>query len=180
MRYAGIDKCELCNGNDIGVSLYVQGCDTHCTGCFNPETWSFDGGFLWTNTVADDFFSMIDKPYIKRVSFLGGEPLDRNNIRVVASLILYINNNFPDKKVWLYTGCIFEKLLETVNLTDDSYSLYLYSILHMIDYIVEGPFELDKRDTTLAFRGSSNQRIIDMQKSFREKKICLYEEEEGE
>jgi anaerobic ribonucleoside-triphosphate reductase activating protein len=163
MKYADIDKCEMCNGNDIGTTLFVQGCPYHCRNCFNPETWDFNGGKEWTEEVEQNFIKSIDKPYIKRVSFLGGEPLANENAAQVLRLISIIKRLYPDKKIWVYSGNIFENLRTTYDLSQ-------------IDYIVDGLYMDNLRDVTLAFRGSLNQRIIDVKKSLMTNRTELYKE----
>jgi anaerobic ribonucleoside-triphosphate reductase activating protein len=163
MKYADIDKCEMCNGNDIGTTLFVQGCPYHCRNCFNPETWDFNGGKEWTEEVEQNFIKSIDKPYIKRVSFLGGEPLANENAAQVLRLISIIKRLYPDKKIWVYSGNTFENLRTTYDLSQ-------------IDYIVDGLYMDNLRDVTLAFRGSLNQRIIDVKKSLMTNRTELYKE----
>lgn len=152
MKYADIDKCEMCNGNNIGATLFVQGCPYHCKNCFNPETWDFNGGKEWTNEVEQEFLEFVSKPYIKRVSFLGGEPLAKENADQVLRIISIIKNKYPNKKIWVYSGNFFENLKTMYDLAQ-------------IDYIVDGLFMDNLKDITLAFRGSLNQRIIDVKKS---------------
>ncbi len=152
MKYADIDKCEMCNGNNIGATLFVQGCPYHCKNCFNPETWDFNGGKEWTNEVEQEFLEFVSKPYIKRVSFLGGEPLAKENADQVLRIISIIKNKYPNKKIWVYSGNYFENLKTMYDLAQ-------------IDYIVDGLFMDNLKDITLAFRGSLNQRIIDVKKS---------------
>lgn len=160
MRYADIERCEICNGNDVGISLFVQGCPIHCKGCFNQSTWDFGGGKPWTAETEQKFLDLADHPYIKRISILGGEPLAIEGTNVKASnyitvlkLIENIRARFGrEKEVWLYTG---------YRMKDDRDGLvYLWMI--DADYVVDGPYEEDKRDLTLKFRGSTNQRIIDV------------------
>ena len=105
MRYASIRNMDISNGEFCGVSLFVQGCDIipHCKGCFNSDTWDFNGGKEWTNEVEEHFLNLIDRPYIRRISILGGEPLARKNIDDIYHLILKIKDRFPDKIIWLYT-----------------------------------------------------------------------------
>lgn len=163
MKYADIDKCEMCNGNDIGTTLFVQGCPYHCRNCFNPETWDFNGGKEWTNEIEQSFIKSIDKSYIKRVSFLGGEPLANENAEQVLRLISIIKNLYPNKKIWVYSGNTFE-------------NLKMIHDLSQIDYIVDGLYMDNLRDVTLAFRGSLNQRIIDVQKSLKTNRTEFYKE----
>ena len=178
MRYADIDECEICNGLNVGISLFVQGCHRHCFNCFNPETWDFNGGKEWSQEVEDKFFKLINRPYIKRVSFLGGDPLEPENLETISDLIVKIKSEFPQKKIWLYTG-------KNLTVTDflrsaESYSplisdYYWYKSIQSCDIIVDGDYQDDKRDLTLPFRGSSNQRLIDVKKTIENSEITLYE-----
>jgi anaerobic ribonucleoside-triphosphate reductase activating protein len=172
MRYAGIDSCDLCNGNNIGMSLYVQGCNAHCKNCFNPETWDFNGGKEWTRETESDFLSSVERPYIKRVSFLGGEPLADENIQNVLYLICLIKKMYPDKQIWVYTGFEYEYILNRLKV--DETSLQLFS---NIDYLVDGRYIDRLHSSTIPFRGSKNQRIINVQESLKQNKIVLYKED---
>lgn len=156
MRYAGIDQCDLCNGKDIGMSLYVQGCNAHCENCFNPETWDFNGGEELTDEIENKFFQSASRPYIKRISFLGGEPLDPKNISKVADLIIKLKQMYPEKDVWVYTGLPFKILHDYL---PSDLQVNIEYILNNIDYLVDGEYIDTLHDSTLAFRGSSNQTI---------------------
>ena len=177
MRYASIRKMDISNGEDVGVSLFVQGCRRHCFNCFNPETWDFKGGKEWTKEVEDKFLKLIDRPYIKRVSFLGGEVLTPENMETVCNIILKIKSMFPNKKIWLYTGDTLGKGLFLNNIKSTGHPLQnvLLSIVRNCDIIVDGDYQHDKRDLTLPFRGSSNQRLIDVKKTIENGEITLYE-----
>ena len=111
MRYSSIRKMDVSNGQGIGVSLFVQGCHFHCKGCFNPETWDFNGGKEWTKEIEDKFLSLANHEYIQRVSILGGEPLCDENIETVSALINKIRDLFPNKKIWIYSGYTWENLV---------------------------------------------------------------------
>lgn len=175
MRYAQITPFEVCNGKGAGVSLFVQGCQFHCKGCFNSDAWDFNGGKEWTEEVKNNFFEIIDKPYIKRVSILGGEPLANQNISEVYKLIVDIKMKFPDKKVWLYTGYTWDSLFyDEDNLKEICNDQIRRSILIGCDVVVDGRYIEALRDVTLKFAGSSNQRVIDVKKSIQENKVVLY------
>ena len=179
MRYAQITPFEVCNGKGTGVTLFVQGCRFQCDGCFNQETWDFNGGKEWTKEIENKFFELINRPYIKRVSILGGEPLANENVLDVFNLIIKIKDKFPDKIIWLYTGYKWEQILCPVATDDfnperDEVFEYRKNIVKMCDVLVDGRFIEQLKDLTLEFRGSSNQRVIDVQKTFKENKIVLY------
>lgn len=157
MRYANIDNCEICNGGGVGISLFVQGCPIHCKDCFNQEAWDFNGGKEWTAETQEEFLNLADKPYITRISILGGEPLADQNISVVYDLIVAIKNRFEDeKKIWLYTGYYIDEI--KYKIISDKACL-TNSLLLMCDYIVDGRYEHEERDLSLKFRGSKNQHI---------------------
>lgn len=142
------------------MAIYVQGCDFHCPGCFNPQTWSFSGGKLWDSERDQEFLNELSKPYIKRLSILGGEPLHPKNLKGVSSIIDEADSVKPMKK-WIFSGYTWEEIQ-----SDDSESGILRrDVLNRIDYLVEGRFVEELKDLTLKFRGSSNQRIIDVKET---------------
>lgn len=163
---------DISNGENIGVSLFVQGCRFQCKNCFNKETWDFDGGKEWTEEIEKKFFELVDRPYIKRVSILGGEPLVDENVLDVFRLILKLKEKFPNKSIWLYTGYKFEGILN--NPLRDLNTTTRRRVIEMCNVLVDGRYIDELRDLTLKFRGSSNQRLIDMKKTLKENKIVLY------
>ena len=110
MRFASMRNLDISNGEGVGVSLFVQGCDRHCFNCFNPDTWNFNGGKEWTEEAKNKFIKLIDRPYINRISVLGGEPLAEQNLDEILSLIKEIRISYPEKTIWLYTGYKFEQI----------------------------------------------------------------------
>lgn len=186
MRYASIRSLDISNGEGVGVSLFVQGCDRHCFNCFNPDTWDFNGGKEWTKETKNKFIKLIDKPYINRISVLGGEPLAEQNLNEVLPLIKEIRISFPEKSIWLYTGFRWEELimydsynsfipLES-NLRKDIYELYIkrHQIIELCNIVVDGEYIDEQKDLTLKWRGSKNQRVIDVQQSLSKNKVVLY------
>lgn len=163
MRYALIRGMDISNGLGVGVSLFVQGCRAHCNGCFNTETWSFSGGKEWNGEVEERFLTLANKEYITRISILGGEPLEPENIDSVYELIVEIRDKFPNKKIWLYTGREFESLTEKE-----------LNVVKQCDVLVDGAFVKELKDISLAFKGSTNQCIIDIQETLKQNKIVLY------
>lgn len=163
MKYAQVLPFDVCNGKGCGTSLFVQGCSLHCIGCFNPEAWDFSGGKEWNDDVKSRFLDIVSRHYIKRVSILGGEPLEEENINGVYEVIMEIRNKFPEKKIWLYTGKKFESLTEKE-----------LNVANQCDVVIDGAYVEGLKDLSLAFRGSLNQRIIDMQESIKQSKIVLY------
>lgn len=142
MRYASIRDMDISNGNGIGVTLFTQGCHFHCKNCFNKSTWDFDGGKEFTRETCNKFMKLVNRPFIKRVSILGGEPLAKENVDDVCNILKQIKN----KTIWVYTGYTFETVKN-------------YDIMKYIDYLVDGQYVDELRDLTLEFRGSSNQNI---------------------
>lgn len=168
MRYAQIREMDISNGKGLGVSLFVQGCDIRCKGCFNKSTWDFNGGKEWTNEVKQNFLRLVSCNYVKRVSILGGEPLAPQNVHDILDLVFTIKRDFPEKKIWLYTGRTIEDIYDTENNTEDyEIGFQRRGIIYFCDYLVDGAFIEEQKDA-LAFRGSRNQRIINL-KDWRDK-----------
>ena len=181
MRFASMRNLDISNGEGVGVSLFVQGCDRHCFNCFNPDTWDFNGGKEWTEKRKNKFMELIDKPYINRISVLGGEPLAEQNLDEVLSLVKEIRISFPEKSIWLYTGYNFDLLNSKYN--EYKYTpfsanadewLTRWEIISNVDVLVDGEYIDEQRDVTLKWRGSKNQRVIDVKESIAQNKIVLY------
>lgn len=180
MRYAQIRSMDISNGEGVGVSLFVQGCPFHCKNCFNSDTWDFNSGKEWTEEIKDKFMKLIDRPYIKRVSFLGGECLADQNLDGVLDLIKEIRISFPEKTIWLYTGYAWEQLVysrmpsgvgkekEFLNWNRRN------EIISNIDICIDGEYVDNLKDLTLKWRGSKNQRVIDVKQSLTQNKVVLY------
>lgn len=164
MKYNSIDECEAINGEGFGVSLYTQGCPYHCPGCFNPETWDFEKGYTWTQKTEDYIIKLLEPNYIKRLTILGGEPLIERNIEPLTALLIRVKELYPNKQVWLYTGGNFE--LESVRCDN---------LIEQVDILIDGQFKRDLRDITLKWKGSSNQRVIDVKKSLKQGEVIIYE-----
>lgn len=164
MRYSLIREMDVSNGWEVGISLFVQGCHFHCKGCFNQDTWDFNGGKEWTPEIEKKFIELANKEYIKRISFLGGEPLAKENVETVLWLIETLKSNYPDKKIWLYTGHTWEQIMNSQEKVD----LIRQSVLNLVDVVVDGQFQLSNQDInnkTTMWAGSTNQRVIDAKKS---------------
>ena len=182
MRYARIRKMDVSNGEGVGISLFVQGCHFHCKGCFNQETWDFNGGKEWTPEIEEQFIQLANKPYIKRISILGGEPLADENVRDVYNLIAQLKSRYPEKKIWLYTGYEWEKIVaesHAIRVENGDYlsNLYRYGAIVFADIVVDGKFQLDKQDLyndNIVFAGSTNQRVIDSGASLSNGRIILH------
>lgn len=163
MNYATIRNCDIANGEGVRVSLFVSGCTHHCKGCFNPDQWSFDYGEPFDEKAEDIVLGYLAPSYIAGLSILGGEPMEPENQRALVPFIRRLRDRFGlTKTIWVYTGCVLETHLKAegsrwrTEVTDE--------FLSLIDVLVDGPFVEEKKDISLKFRGSSNQRIIDMKK----------------
>lgn len=160
MRYASIRDMDISNGYGIGVALFTQGCHFHCKNCFNQSTWDFAGGKEFTQEVEEVFYSLVNRKYVTRVSLLGGEPLADENIGCISRLVKNIV-----KPIWVYTGNTFEVVAQNPKYGE---------ILSHIDILVDGRYIDELKDLSLPFRGSLNQRVIDVQKSLMAGKVINY------
>lgn len=158
MRYAAIRPIDVSNGEGLGVALFIQGCSIHCKGCFQPETWDFNGGEKFTQETMATLFEYLDHDYIKRFSILGGEPLEDRNLFELANLIYLIKTLKPKLHIWLYTGYTTEQLRQ--RLKEEKEVHYLKMILETIDVLVAGPFIEEEKDLGLKWSGSRNQTVI--------------------
>ena len=162
MNYASIRECDIANGEGVRVTLFVSGCTHHCKGCFNPEQWAFDCGEPFDSATEERIFALLAPSHIAGLSILGGEPMEPENQRVLVPFLRRMRERFGDaKNVWVYTGCVLETELQSesrwrTEATDE--------FLSMIDVLVDGPFIEELKDISLRFRGSSNQRIIELGK----------------
>jgi anaerobic ribonucleoside-triphosphate reductase activating protein len=162
MNYGTIKKTDISNGAGVRVSLFVSGCTHHCKGCFNPETWNFNYGKPFTKETEEEILEALSKSYISGLSLLGGEPMEPDNQKVLLELVKQAKYLYPDKDIWCYTGYDYEKDLlmksrARCECTDE--------LLSYIDVLVDGEFVEEQKDISLQFRGSSNQRIIDVKTS---------------
>lgn len=171
MRYASIRSMDISNGEGVGVSLFVQGCHFHCKNCFNQDTWDFSGGKGWNREIEDEFMKLVNRPYIKRVSLLGGEPLADENVLDIMRLINRIKTECPDKKIWCYTGYTWEQIFPIVNpyLNLTQAEMTRQNAVKNCDILVDGRFVEEEKDLSLEFRGSKNQKIIDVKERITSK-----------
>lgn len=183
MRYASIRSLDISNGEGVGVSLFVQGCPFHCKNCFNSDTWDFNGGKEWTEKTKNKFMDLIDRPYIKRVSFLGGECLADQNLDEVLKLTKQIRISFPEKTIWLYTGfewdSLMAKICQSTFPDKDSERIIKnhkkrQEIISLCNIVVDGEYIDEQKDLSLKFRGSKNQHVIDVNQSLAQNKMVLY------
>lgn len=179
MRYAQIRSMDISNGEGVGVALFVQGCHFKCKNCFNQETWDFNDGKTWESKIENKFFELINKPFINRISILGGEPLAEENIDNVLNLINKIRVLFPKKRIWLYSGYTWNQIMypivtDDLNAERDRMIQNRIEIVSQCDVLIDGQFVDELKDITLKWRGSSNQRVIDVKKSLHQNKVILY------
>lgn len=165
MRYNKIRKMDISNGPGVRVSIFMQGCSFHCKNCFNPETWDFNKGNEFTDYTIRQLLYLGQENYISGLSILGGEPLHEFNIRGTSKLVEEFKKHFLNKTIWLWTGYKFEDILKREN---------VQRLLYNVDVIVDGQFEQELYDPLLLYRGSSNQRVIDVQKSLETGNVTLY------
>ena len=168
MNYLKIEKTSINNGPGVRVVLWVAGCSIHCKGCQNPESWSFESGKLFDDGAKQELLEALNKPYIKGITFSGGNPLEFKNLIDIGHLIVRIKQDFPNKDIWLYTGLTLS--IDDFILPPESYSIFS-AILNHCDVIVDGPYIEEQRDITLPFRGSLNQRLIDVKETIKQNKI---------
>lgn len=177
MRYSSMRNIDISNGEGVGVSLFVQGCPFHCFGCFNSDTWDFNGGREWTEKTKDKFMKLINRPYIKRISFLGGECLAEQNLDEILSLIKQIRISYPEKTIWLYTGYSYQKIFRGESSCISQEGLNNFKrreIIKLCDVVVDGEYIDEQKDLTLKWKGSKNQHVIDVKQSLAQNKMVLY------
>ena len=165
MNYMEIKKSDIANGPGVRVSLFVSGCTHHCKGCFNPVTWDFCAGKPFDTAVEDEIIALLSRDYIAGLTLLGGEPMEPENRAVLLPFLKRVRETLPEKNIWCYSGYTFEELINSG--AED--------ILALIDVLVDGEFVLEKKDIRLAFRGSSNQRILDVPASLTGNEPIWYE-----
>jgi anaerobic ribonucleoside-triphosphate reductase activating protein len=164
MRYSSINTCECTNGLGWGVSLFTQGCPIHCKGCFNPETWDFNGGKELTQKQESEIYKALKLEYISRFSVLGGEPLIDQNLPDLNRILCTIKTQWPNKKIWIYTGYTWDQLQKRQKELLPNHLLVTFKYT---DYLVCGPFIQEEKDLTLKWRGSRNQIIVNIEEAFK-------------
>ena len=171
MHYGMIKKCDIANGEGIRVSLFVSGCRNRCKGCFQPETWDFCYGREFDNEAENEIFSALTNPAVRGLTILGGEPMEPENQEALLPFLLRFKARFPDKTLWLYTGNTLEELRgDHRNHTENT-----EEILALVDILVDGRYDEKKYSLGLRFRGSKNQRIIDMNRTRMAGEITIWE-----
>ncbi len=172
MYYGEIKKCDIANGEGVRVSLFVSGCTHHCPGCFNQDTWEFDYGKEYTQETEKEILEALAPSYINGLSLLGGEPFEPQNQKVLISLLRKVKERYPEKDIWCYSGYLFDKELLSESRARCEYT---DEMLSMLDVLVDGRFVEALKDIRLVFRGSSNQRVIDVKKSLETGEIIPWE-----
>lgn len=170
MKYAEIKKTDIANGTGVRVSLFVSGCTHHCKGCFNSQTWDFNYGEEFTEQTEIELLQALKPGFIAGLTLLGGEPFEPSNQRRLLPFLKKVREIYPQKSIWCYTGYRMEKelLAESQARCEETDEM-----LSLLDVLVDGKFILEKKDITLKFRGSSNQRIIDVKKTLEEEKLTF-------
>ena len=163
MRYAKIRKMDISNGPGVRISIFFQGCSFHCKGCFNSETWDFNGGMEFGDEQINTILELANSDYITGLSILGGEPMHPKNIEASTKLAKSFKEKYPNKTIWAWSGYLFDEYLKDKE------------IINYLDVLVDGQFVEEKKNPTLKWRGSSNQRVIDVKKSLKKSDIILYE-----
>ena len=171
MYYSVIKPVDIADGVGVRVTLFVSGCTHHCKGCFQPQTWAFDYGQPYTQQTEDEILSLLQPPYIRGLTLLGGEPMEPDNQRALLHLLQRVRTELPQKDVWCYSGYTLEQLTgqsrARCEVTDE--------LLTMIDVLVDGEFVEEKRNISLKFRGSENQRLIDLPATLKQGMVVLYD-----
>lgn len=173
MYYGAIKNCDIANGLGVRVSLFVSGCRNRCPGCFQPETWAFDYGQPFTKETEDHILELLRPDYINGLTLLGGDPFEPESQRVLLPFLRRVKEACPDKDIWAYTGYTWEQLISgthRVSLPETK------ELLSQIDTLVDGPFILAQKSIRLRFRGSENQRIIDVKRSLGAGQVVLWKE----
>jgi len=163
MRYNLIRKMDISNGPGVRVSIFMQGCAFHCKNCFNPETWNFEGGQEFNENTINEVLNLCEENHIKGLSILGGEPMHPNNIDGTTKLAKAFKEKYPNKNLWVWSGFRFDNELKDKE------------VLNYIDVLVDGQYVDELHDFTLKWRGSSNQRVIDVKQSLEQSEVVLLE-----
>ena len=170
MYYAKINKCDIANGEGIRVALFVSGCRNRCKGCFQPETWDFNYGTEFTESTVCQIFLAVNNPSVRGITILGGEPMEPENQKELLPFIKEFKVRFPDKTVWLYTGNTYEELTGEHR----THTEHTEELLSLVDILVDGRFVEEEKSLGLRFRGSKNQRVIDMNETRKNGSITIW------
>lgn len=177
MNYLKIEHEDVCNGIGLRVVLWLSGCSHHCYNCQNPQTWKPDSGIPFDESAKQEIFNELSKDYISGITFSGGDPLHENNLDEVLKLVKEIRISFPEKTIWLYTGYSYSKIFrgQLSCLSQDGLNNFKRrEIIKQCDVLVDGEYIDEQKDITLKWRGSKNQRCIDVKQSLTQNKVVLY------
>ena len=174
MNYLDIKKYDIANGPGVRVSLFVSGCTHHCKGCFNPESWDFKAGQPFTEETINDILEALKSDNIKGLSLLGGEPFEIKNQEALLPLVKKVKELYPKKDIWAYSGYLFDK--QILDIMAQKYNV-TKEFIKYIDVLVDGEFHEEEKDLSIIFRGSRNQRIIDVKKSLKKGEVILHEKD---
>ena len=173
MHYGLIKKCDIANGEGLRVSIFVSGCRNRCRGCFQPETWDFSYGRPFDSVAMDEILSAADNPSVRGLTVLGGEPLEPENQGDVLEILRKFKEKYPQKTVWLYTGNLYEELMGEMG-EHRSYLPITAELLSLVDVLVDGRYVEEEKSLGLRFRGSKNQRVIDMNETRKNGSITIW------
>ena len=168
MNYATIKNCDIANGPGVRVSLFVSGCTHRCRDCFNQEAWDFDYGKPFDAAAMEEILGYLQPGYIRGITYLGGEPMDPRNQAGLLELSRKIKERYPEKSIWCFTGYVWDRIPQVPDVTE--------ALIGLCDVIVDGPFVMEKKNLNLRFRGSENQRLIDVPKTQEKGHLVLWDE----
>lgn len=179
MNYLRIETEDVCNGAGLRVTIWCSSCSHKCNGCFNKESWNSDSGELFDHKAKEKLFLELSKDYISGITFSGGDPLHENNIYPILSLTQEIKEKFPSKTIWLYTGYSFDDLKEKYQIYRFAFNpnnewIIRWNIISLCDVLIDGEYINEQRDVTLKWRGSKNQRVINILETLKQNKVILY------
>ena len=176
LNYATIKNCDIANGPGVRISLFVSGCTHKCKGCFNEVAWDFEYGQPFTQETVEYILSLLAPVYVKGLTLLGGEPFEPQNQLALVDLLRQVKAKYPEKSIWAFSGYLFDRGMLSGKLGD---AQILKEFLSYLDVLVDGPFVESKKDLTLRFRGSSNQRLIDVPASLAAGEVVLWQDWQG-
>ncbi len=174
MNYMEIKKYDVANGPGVRTSLFVSGCTHHCKGCFNPESWDFKAGKLFDDKVIEEVIESLKPDYIKGLTLLGGEPFEPANQQALLPLLKRVKEEFPNKSIWAFSGYLYDKQIKDIMMKKYDFTKEFVSY---IDVLVDGEFHEEEKDLSIIFRGSRNQRIIDIKASELSGSVVLHEKD---
>lgn len=176
MNYATIKNCDIANGPGVRVSLFVSGCTHHCKGCFNEVAWDFNYGEPFTQETVDTILTMLAPSHVKGLTLLGGEPFEPQNQPALVELLRQVKQKYPEKSIWAFSGYLFDRDITAGKLGDPAVT---EEFLGYLDVLVDGPFVESKKNLSLRFRGSENQRLIDVPASLAQRSVVLWQDWQG-